>query len=168
MSITDELREYADGIPDGYCKGVTGQFLLEIANRIDAEHERTGCIHYDPERHYCDVHDLTIDESMTEHGWVRLPVDADGEVWHPNDMMEAWGAVECMVLYPNGDWYLKGHDMSAPCLCASECRHHHELTVEDVLREMADRCYADEDEPRDRDAIVAEYAAKLQLRGDEE
>lgn len=40
-------------------------------------------------------------------------------------------------------------------------------TVEDVLREMADRCYADEDEPRDRDAIVAEYAAKLRLAGDE-
>lgn len=45
----------------------------------------------------------------------------------------------------------------------NECLFKPKPTVEDVLREMADRCYADEDEPRDRDAIVAEYAAKLRL-----
>jgi len=50
----------------------------------------------------------------------------------------------------------------------NECLFKPKPTVEDVLREMADRCYADEDEPRDRDAIVAEYAPKLQLRGDTE
>lgn len=45
----------------------------------------------------------------------------------------------------------------------NECLFKPKPTVEDVLREMADRCYADEDEPRDRDAIVAEYSAKLRL-----
>lgn len=50
----------------------------------------------------------------------------------------------------------------------NECLFKPKPTVEDVLREMADRCYADEDEPRDRDAIVAEYAAKLRLADDAE
>ena len=108
--------------------------------------------------------------AMAEHGWARLPRDADGEVIHVGDVMDSKVdylfdgkpfEVRALVLCEDG-WEVAdgrfGNRYEPDSL-----RHHHAPTVEDVLREMADRCYADEDEPRDRDAIVAEFAAKLRL-----
>ena len=110
------------------------------------------------------------EDAMAEHGWARLPRDADGEPIHVGDVMDSRVdylfdgkpfTVRALVLCEDG-WEVAdgrfGNRYEPDSL-----RHHHAPTVEDVLREMADRCYADEDEPRDRDAIVAEFAAKLRL-----
>ena len=160
IGITDELRKYASSCAGG----MGGDALRHIADRIDEEYEKR-------------VVDALLndglpmsDKVMAEHGWVRLPIDANGEVWHPTDKMAAWGSIEYMVLYPSGDWYIKGHDMSAPCLCASEVLHAKPPAVEDVLREFAKKAcscafinngtvYTKED-----DELLAEYAAKLQLK----
>jgi len=102
--------------------------------------------------------------------YAALPLDADGVPIHVGDDMQSviepasHGTVYRMELRRDGWWIYFSSVDTRP----TKCRHHHEPTVEDVLREMADRCYADEDEPRDRDAIVAEYAAKLRLAGDAE
>lgn len=100
MSITDELRKYAQGwrenpnlmddLDAGDIDGLLGDFE-HIADRIDAEHEqqmaerRRSCVFYDAERNYCKVHD---EGDMAELGYVRLPVDADGVPIHFGDVME--------------------------------------------------------------------------------
>ena len=179
MSITTELREWAR---DNTVQGVvltthpaqhpvhgTLESLLAIADRIDAEHEKAaaGCIHYDPERHYCAVH------GDTENGWVRLPVDADGVPIHVGDVME-WCdpdgevtvtcevdavGVECFFAWDgaNGRYAQK---------CANAYRHHHPPTVEDVLDEFVARWMDTHHD--DLPALKAEYAAKLRLAGDGE
>ena len=124
-------------------------------------------------------HNITMDELSAEierlkdelaHR-IEPPKDADGEPIHIGDVME-WVpydssypsvirkvvAVGVCVFFAWSD-EKQGYAQYE----ALAYRHHPAPTVEDVLWEMADRCYADEDEPRDRDAIVAEYAAKLCL-----
>lgn len=98
---------------------------------------------------------------------VELPKDADGVPIRAGDTLDGYGkTIEVVEMrYGRGGWVLISRDGSGYADTFAFA-HHHEPTVEDVLREMADRCYADEDEPRDRDAIVAEYAAKLRLADD--
>lgn len=127
-------------------------------------------------------------EAMAEHGWVKLPVDgeapskqladwierrglvtgpldADGELWHSGDMSDSnWGVIES-IAFENGRWLVSGHDMSAPWIPADSIRHHHEPTVEDVLREFADAM--SETHPMDVPACIAEYAQRIRLAGDE-
>ena len=90
--ITDELREFMRGA-DGYelwCPRHKAE-LTAIADRIDAEHERQCA------ESWMRGHDAwaAIDRSdeMAEHGWVRLPKDADGEYIHIGDVMEIDGEV---------------------------------------------------------------------------
>ena len=104
MSITSELREYANGWRDRSCC----KHLLDIADRIDEEHER--------------MHEaLTIgmepmtEENMARHGWVKLPVDADGVPIRVGDYVETLieafkgerGRVECLTLTEDG-WCVDG------------------------------------------------------------
>lgn len=158
MSITDELREYvinADGM--GMTHG-HAKCIYAIADRIDAEHERM-------------FHALTInaepmtDESMVEHGWVRLPVDADGVPIHVGDRLEhvngAFTAND-MTVSIDGIWRAWDGENGHTVLLA-KC-HHHKPTVEDVLREFAREI--DADAYGITDAKVAEFAARLQLRED--
>ena len=113
MSITDELREYALGWDE---RNRVRRDLHDIADRIDAEHERAMADAY--------LSGTPTDEQMAEHGWVRkskehvvshatvevtphidwshmadelkfidehyqlLPKDADGEYIHVGDVME--------------------------------------------------------------------------------
>ena len=105
-----------------------------------------------------------IEREVAER-YMELPVDADGVPIRVGDVLtdgEYKFKVFELAAFGDGSWSIRNEDGNAWAAC--DVTHHHEPTVEDVLREMADRCYADEDEPRDRDAIVAEYAAKLQLR----
>jgi hypothetical protein len=150
--------------------------IIAIADRIDAEHERLmrerkGCIHYDQERHYCNVHDLTTDEH-----YQLLPVDADGVPIHIGDVMDS----KVDYLFDGRPFYVR-----ALVLCEdgwdvadgrfgnryepNSLRHHHAPTVEDVLREMCleidRRC---ERGSIDYDKLFAKYAAKLRLAGDAE
>ena len=159
MSITDELRKYAAHAVErsDYMAGLTFD-LDRIADRIDAEHEAV----------LLNVHTDLMDAS----GWVRLPKDSDGEYIHLGEVMEWVSDDECYspvirTVEAVGEGTFIAWDGINGRYAQYEAhayRHYHAPTVEDVLREMADRCYADEDEPRDRDAIVAEYAQRLQLR----
>ena len=108
--------------------------------------------------------------------YMRLPVDADGEVIHIGDVME-WSNGETLEVVAIGDgtlFYVEGDgDALAEWTRASTKRHHHAKTVEDVLREFAHvgiriaakngikageiDFYADEE-------AIADFAAKLQLK----
>ena len=190
MSITTELREWAR---DNTVQGVvltthpaqhpvhgTLESLLAIADRIDAEHEKAaaGCIHYDPERHYCAVH------GDTENGWVRLPVDADGAPIHVGDVvtMQLLFGGESKPLVVDRMELSHGRDGDLWCVALDtdkECwnqpslmRHYTPPTVEDVLREfasdIADVLGGDDFRLEDNDELFAEYAAKLRLAGEGE
>lgn len=159
MSITGELREYAGNFYLFRYKDVREK-LDAIADRIDAEHERAMAA-------AALITGVPItDEHMAEHGWIRLPVDADGEYIHFGDVMEMDGDSELREVvgfYEEGFLaWLNGRFV--PCV-ANLYRHHHAPTVEDVLREFGD-WYAHTKGGCDEDGIVAEYAAKLRLAGE--
>lgn len=81
MSITDELRRWV-GIYEHEvdCMLTSRQAtqLLEVADRIDAEHERMY------EALTIGMEPMT-EENMARNGWVKLPVDADGVPIHVGD-----------------------------------------------------------------------------------
>lgn len=163
MRITDELREWwVHKFP--VMDSELHQDFMAIAGRIDAEHERAavGCIHYDPERHYCAVH------GDTENGWVRLPVDADGEYIRIGDVMEWCDNGETLTVEGIGNdvlFYIDGEN--AEWTAARNKRHHHEPTVEDVLREFSCVLMGKREFDGDVTEAIAEYAAKLRLAGED-
>jgi hypothetical protein len=178
MSITDELREYTGNFYLLRYKDVREK-LGAIADRIDAEHDAK--VAYWQEASYKDGYDEGFasaddwlaqhEDAMAEHGWVKLPVDADGVTWNIGDRTESGQVVYKLYLDKHG-WSFYGlvNDID-PAIH----RHYHAPTVEDVLREFARvgirigskdgieagkfTFYPDED-------MVAEYASKLRLRED--
>lgn len=110
---------------------------------------------------------------------VPLPVDADGEPIHAGDMLDGYGkTIEVVELrIGRSGWVIVSRDGNAYADCAA-FTHHHAPTVEDVLREFAQEMNEnlgmytgeaiDADEWRKADErTIAEYAAKLALRGEE-
>lgn len=77
MSITDELREFANRY-----KLTINDRLLAIADRIDEEHKHAVMSAMNDALYHAN------DESMAELGWVRLPKDADGVPIRMGDEME--------------------------------------------------------------------------------
>ena len=162
MSITGELRKYARGY-----ELTVNHKLLEIADNIDAEHERVLTIvlaeQHDP---LTDNVKPMTDENMAEHGWVRLPKDADGEYIHVGDVMEVKHDTKkipftvsfigdgAVAFWADGELGLNSFNINTVLL------QHHRSTAEDVLREFADE-YAYVKGGCDEDGIVAEYAKKL-------
>ena len=192
MSITDELREYF-----GKSKGMFTDHVLAIADRIDAEHEAK--VAYWQGASYKDGYDEGFasaddwleqhEDAMAEHGWIRLPKDADGEVIHIGDVMErgeARGSVIALMLsnYPKKwggalHWGIQLDGEHAPTALDLMFHHYHAPTVEDVLREFVDEMNQnlgmytgeaiDADEWRDADnKTIAKYAKRLTLAGDAE
>lgn len=164
MSITDELREYANTriSPN---KGM----LTAIADRIDEEHRKAKdemwLNGYGVYRAQLMEGNEDIESDLEKAGLVKGPLDADGEIWHSFDMSDSnWGVIEG-IAYDNGTWYIKGHDTSAPWIRADSVRHYHKTIVEDVLREMAVDwdCAADGE---DKESVLREYASKFRLAGD--
>ena len=95
--------------------------------------------------------------------YMPYPLDADGVPIHVGDVMEVGNGrrdeVRFLTLNENG-WAFNEKGW------VPNWSHHHAPTVEDVLRDYASRiliagCIDKEDE------LVAEYAAKLRLAGDE-
>ena len=175
MSITDELREWAHGFNGPWRRNE--EMLLNIADRIDErvknirfnEHHKgyqdgimDGCSHYDPEHTECMVSE--------ENAYIKLPVDADGEVIHIGDRVENNERVVRIVL-TDGSWEPSVYVEKLPNVLheysCNEISHYHEPTVDDVLREFGD-WYAHTKGGCDEDGIIAEYAAKLRLAGDAE
>ena len=146
MSITDELREWANGFANGF----NGPWkrrkeLRALEDYIDANFT-------------FDMKPMT-DENMAEHGWVRGPLDADGEMWRSGDMSDSrWGVIEG-IAYEDGRWLVRGHDISAPWMQADSIRHYHAPTVEDVLRDFA-KCW---DDPAHyaKGELVEKYADRI-------
>lgn len=162
MAITDELRNYI--VEHKWC---VKELLTAIADRIDAEHER---MQYGFQREFDDwKHDR-------DACWVKLPVDADGEVIHIGDVVvgkEEGGddfifEVYEIAFFPDGSCSVRAANDYG--FDPWQVSHHHEPTVEDVLTEFARECltYATcVDDHEVTDAIEL-YAPKLRLAGDAE
>ena len=183
MRITDELREWMAGFevvrPRGNGKPAMFDRLYVIADHIDEDHERellslrnlawnNG---YDEGFASADDWLAQNEGAMAEHGWVRLPVDADGEVIRLGDEMErgkAHGRVIALMLsnYPRKwgggpHWGIQLEGEHAPTALDSFFHHRHEPTVEDILREFAERW----DDPTHyaQGELVEDYAKRLRL-----
>ncbi len=167
MSITDELRKAADDIastavPCSASPDYIGvrRKIDAIADRIDAEHERL----MQEQPFTIDMVPMT-DESMAEHGWVRLPKDADGEYIRIGDVME-WpdtSTAEVVGVYESGFFYFDGDDEDVVEWTTSYDKvHHHAPTVEDVLTEFGID-WEHESDCEDRAALLKEYAKRLTL-----
>ena len=96
---------------------------------------------------------------------VELPKSADGEYIHVGDVMEWCDSGETLTVEGIGSdvlFYIDGEN--AEWTAARNKRHHHEPTVEDVLREFADRvCNSGHQWGIDAADTIAEYAARLRL-----
>ena len=124
--------------------------------------------------------DAMTDAELAERGLVELPKDAHGEYIHAGDVLDGYGkTIEVVEMrYGRSGWVLISRDGNGYADTFAFA-HHHEPTVEDVLREFADEMNQnlgmytgeaiDADEWRDADnKTVAEYAAKLRLAGEGE
>lgn len=135
MSITDELRKEARGFGRYVYTSPQADCLTAIANRIDAE-------------------------------MVELPKDADGVPIHVGDVMEWCDSGETLTVEGIGkDIVFYIDNGGAEWTAARNKRHHHEPTVEDVLREFAEKVIDSQIpsvHPTYEEAIT-EYAAKLRL-----
>ena len=100
-------------------------------------------------------------DELEAYGLVRGPVDSEGVMWHSGDMSDTtWGVIEG-IAYSNGEWYIRGHDMSAPWMEANSVRHHHEPTVQDIMVEYL-RKFTSGDVSQDELAPVTdEYGARI-------
>lgn len=149
LSETDEeaLREaYTKGRNDGFDRGFAS------ADDWCAQHE----------------------DAMAEHGWVRLPKDADGEPIHIGDeLRDEWheqnqGEVEWLMLDHHGWWLMFKNNCERFYLHEfHEWHHHHAPTVEDTLHELIGKALTVM-EINGENELVAEYAKRLTLRGDGE
>lgn len=176
MSITDELREAAAELEvrythndhdftDFFYPHPSRREFLAIADRIDAEHERI-------------THNLTDalhkqEDAMREldEKSVLLPVDANGVPIRVGDVME-WPTGETFEVAGIGDgtlFYIEDDGEYADWTGAITKRHHHTLTVEDVLRQVIASANngTHVHGALDTEQIVAEYASKLRLASDE-
>ena len=119
------------------------------------------------------------DADLAEHGWVKLPVSEDGDVLHIGELVDeklpfggyaAPAPIDTMELSRGASgyvWMVKLDAKNRALVSPKLLRHHHETTVEDVLREFFSRYVTTKPKDED-DAIIAEYAAKLRLAGDAE
>ena len=101
-----------------------------------------------------------------------LPVDADGEVIHVGDELQ-WDDGERLTVIGVGNdivFYVNDDGLGgAQWTKANNKHHYHKPTIEDVLREFAEKV-TDSQIPGTHptyEEAIAEYAKKLQLKEDE-
>lgn len=174
MAITDELHGLNAKIRPYLAPEAVLALRSElnaIADRIDAEHE-SACA----EAYGNGV--MSVPIALDESVWVKLPVDADGVPIHGGDKMKSdyyedgtvTGIQWCFA--QNGELRsmiaVRPHGWDTPTWRDPESyRHYHAPTVEDVLREFADIVRKERVELATiSEDTIAEYAEKLQLRGD--
>jgi len=177
MSITDELRLFAADPYTGWVPTDKQQANLRaIADRIDAECENACAEAYGNGVESVELPDMT--------SYVKIPVDADGVPVRIGDVMEGKkvGGGFCepfeVVGYIMSNGELEPMDEHKCPRKRKRLRHHHKPTVEDVLRGVVTLCHNtwNEDSAHrfyDIDDVmesgnIADFAAKLQLRGDAE
>ena len=171
MSITDELRKYADRLSDEAARKSEHGFspvamaLEAIADRIDVEHE-AACA----EAYGNGV--MSVPIALDESQWVKLPVDADGVPIRVGDVMDSKVdylfdgkpfTVRALVLCEDG-WEVGDGRFGNRYEPDSLHHHHQPPTVEDVLQEFANRvCNSGHQWGLDAADTIAEFAAKLRL-----
>ena len=161
MSITDELRGFMDGA-DGYelwCPRHKKE-LVDIADRIDAEHEKATSEFWQKTNAV-----PATDENMAEHGWLRLPVDDDGEVVRVGSLCKVYPfdepAKKVRALQVSGfGWRVIFEDGTEEHLY--RVRVYDPPTTEDVLCELLNE-YRESECTLSEDRL-AEYAKRLQLK----
>lgn len=171
MSITDELRAYAKD----YELYINHHQLLEIADRIDVEHQKECDAAWDNgyEADYGGIENWLIEhpQVMEWHGLTRLPKDANGIPVRIGDVME-WPdhfTADVIGIGYNTFFYVEDGADTAQWAFANNKTHHKEPTVEDLLREFADKII-DSQIPNIHptyEETITEYTAKLRLADDE-
>lgn len=189
--ITDELREWARNntvhdkvlttYPVQHPVHGTVESLLRIADLIDAEHEDALASKV--------ARAISVGEDGTEfvsmpakelsERYMELPKDADSEYIHEHDKVDwrdhsgTWHKNVLVVAVCSDGCYVM--DGMVFHVHASDIRHHHAPTIEDVLLDMHRRLSdvselydVDSDELEDEyTSIIEEFAAKLRLADDE-
>lgn len=190
MESTKRLREYAETKCGWGVSPEVARHIKEFVDAIkrEAMEERTAAYNEGYDAGFASADDWAAqhEDAMAEHGWVRLPVDAEGVPWRIGDVI-AWPDESGLkpVIGIGKDWlfYVDSEcEYKADWTVANDKRHHHEPTVEDVLREFVERldeigseddCVGEAEQEcracvrRDIAAAYADYAAKLRLAGDE-
>ena len=106
-----------------------------------------------------------IEKEVAER-YMELPLDADGVPIRVGDVLtdgEYKFKVFELAAFGDGSWSIRNEDGNAWAAC--DVTHHHEPTVEDVLREFAEKII-DSQIPNVHptyEEAIAEYAAKLRL-----
>lgn len=103
MSITDELREYAEDWDWLDTGAERAQERIEaIADHIDAAHRAA-------------LEKLAASVDDDRDGWIELPKDADGEYINVGDMLDGYGkTIEVVELcYGRSGWVIISRDGNA-------------------------------------------------------
>ena len=158
MSITDELRSWAEGntLRAGMSLRTARDQALAIADRIDAEHERQLEVLY---------------RDMSDAEYVKLHKDIGGEYIREYDKVDwrdhagTWHENATVVALCDDGCYVM--DGTVFHVHKSNIRHHHAPTVEDLLRELLNEAEHFHSLEEEQEAI-AEYAKRLTLAGDAE
>lgn len=103
-------------------------------------------------------------------GYIELPMDADGVPIRVGDKVVDWDTPRLVVAVSEDSICLAGYESDSYYRMgiAKNYRHYHEPTVEDVLREFAEKVIDSQIpdvHPTYEEAIV-EYASKLRMAND--
>lgn len=171
MSITDELREYADKLNESAARKSEHGFsfvpmrLECIADSIDMQHERALTEQFDSLT--VDMKPMT-DENMAEGGWMKLPMDADGKViricdkltcdYHDDKTFTVLG-FGAPNGHGDGEQGVFTYEGAEYCWFNADCLHHVERpTVEDTLRKLVHEVTPDVEW---EDELFADYADRI-------
>ena len=172
MESIDRLRRYVTGPAKCGISHICEKNILKDLDSIEREVEDNERFRREAEPFHdrlCRASERREDVTLFGEDYMPCPLDADGEPIHVGDVMEnivcppvhrevTGVGAECFYGWDVGNG--RYSQFGANCY-----RHHHKPTVEDVLREFVDAL--DIDRCDDPDATIAEFAAKLALRGDE-
>ncbi len=118
-----------------------------------------------------DAHLAEIERELEER-YIEGPTDKNGDPITYRSKIYQWGALEYIACEMRRDgtceWFVRGHDTSAPLLKASEVEAFTPIpNVEDVLWELLGSIRP-EMEDDEAVPIVRGFAERLQLRGEDE
>ena len=169
MESIDRLRRYVS-VSTGRWAGSAIDSLIDQVER-EVERERVDAYTKGYDEGFASADDWAAqhEDAMAEHGWVRLPLDADGKPIRIGDVLECDGEefppVSALVLTTDG-WHLSNVCITRAMGRPGQFTHHHAPTVEDVLREFGDG-WNFASGLGQADSYIAKYAANLRLAGED-